>query len=95
MERCGAPGAKSNIEGVEWIRPRIHATPIQIDHCLKGRTVHLEKRTDDAVARVNFILLVMVLTVIHRIERERMGKEEWKRPRAPWQQIVEFELKLR
>ena len=32
MERCGAPGVKSNIEDVEWIRPQIHATPIQIDH---------------------------------------------------------------
>ena len=32
MERCGAPGIKLNIKDVEWIRPQIHATPIQIDH---------------------------------------------------------------
>lgn len=44
---------------------------------LKGRTVHLEKRTNDAVAKVNFILLAIILTVIHRIERERKnGKDQ-------------------
>ena len=32
MERLGDPGAKSNIEEVDWIWPQIHAAPVQIDH---------------------------------------------------------------
>jgi len=39
MERCGAPGVKSNIKDVEWIRPQIHATPIQIDRWAPTRTL--------------------------------------------------------
>jgi len=35
MERRGDPGAKSNIEEVDWVWPWVHTAPVQIDHWLE------------------------------------------------------------